>query len=93
MPTFHVQPVFLVLAVVLLMFFFLGLSRIPARYKRVYASIAFLLLVGLALGMVACGGYGGGGGGGVHYDTITAVYSGDTTYSGSTSPAITITVQ
>lgn len=91
MPTFHVQPVFVVLAV--LMFFFLGLSRIPARYKRIYASITLLLLVGLALGMVACGGYGGGGGGGVHYDTITAVYSGDATYSGSTSPSITITVQ
>lgn len=93
MPTLRVQPVFLVLAVVLLMFFFLGLSRIPARYRRVYASVVFLLLVGCALGMVACGGYGGGGGGGVHYDTITAVYSGDATYSGSTSPSITITVQ
>ena len=94
MPTLHVQPIFLVLAVVLLILFILGLPRMPGRYRRAYASIVFLLLVGCALGMVACGGgYGGGGTGGVHYDTITAVYSGDTTYAGSTSPSITITVQ
>jgi hypothetical protein len=54
-----------------------------------------LLLAGLVAGLAAgCGGgYGGGGGGGTHYDSITAVYSGDATYAGSTSSAITITVQ
>jgi hypothetical protein len=51
-----------------------------------------LLLAGLVASLAGCGsGYGGGGG--VHYDSITAVYSGDATYAGSTSPAITITVQ
>jgi hypothetical protein len=53
-----------------------------------------LLLAGLVASLAGCGsGYGGGGGGGPHYDSITAVYGGDATYAGSTSPAITITVQ
>jgi hypothetical protein len=42
---------------------------------------------------VGCGGGYGGGGGGVHYDSITAVYSGDSNYNGSTSTAVQVTVQ
>jgi len=80
-------------AFVLLILFLIGLKRIPSAYRRLYASAGLLLLVGIVAGFAGCGGYGGGGGGGVHYDSITAVYSGDATYSGSTSPAITITVQ
>jgi hypothetical protein len=61
-------------------------------YRRGYACAGLLLLVGLLAGLVGCSNnYGGGGG--THYDNITAVYSGDTTYSGSTSPSITITIQ
>ena len=73
----------------------LGLQRVPKPYRRAYACASLLLLAGLVAGLAAgCGSsYGGGGGGGVHYDSITAVYSGDATYAGSTSPAITVTVQ
>jgi hypothetical protein len=80
---------------VLLVLLLLGLKRVPRPYRRAYACAGLLLLAGLVAGLAAgCGGgYGGGGGGGPHYDSITAVYSGDTTYAGSTSPAISITVQ
>jgi hypothetical protein len=78
----------------LLILLLLNLKRVPKPYRRVYACAGLLLLAGLVAGLaVGCGGYGGGGGGGLHYDSITAVYSGDATYAGSTSPAVTITVQ
>jgi hypothetical protein len=86
----------LLAAVALLILLLLNLRRVPARYRRVYACVGLLWLAGLVAGLaVGCSsGYGGGGGGGgTHYDTITGVYSGDTTYAGSTSPSITITVQ
>ena len=89
-PNIRFQPVVLVAFLLLLLFLF-TLRRIPAAYRRGYACAALLLLAGLVAGLVGCGGYGGGGG--VHYDSITAVYSGDATYAGSTSSAITITVQ
>jgi len=81
--------------VVLVILLLLGLKRVPKPYRRAYAGASLLLLACLVAGLAAgCGGgYGGGGGGGTHYDTITAVYSGDATYAGSTSSAITITVQ
>ncbi len=91
-PGMRFQPV-VPLALLLLFVFLFSLKRIRANYRRGYACVGLLLLVGLVASLVGCGGYGGGGGGGVHYDSITAVYSGDATYAGSTSPAITITVQ
>jgi hypothetical protein len=80
---------------VLLVLLLLGLKRVPKPYRRVYACASLMLVAGLVAGLAAgCGGgYGGGGGGGTHYDTITAVYSGDATYATSTSPGISITVQ
>lgn len=90
-PTIHLQPI-AILAFVLLILFLIGLKRVPALHRRGYACAALLLLAGLVAGLVGCSNnYGGGGG--THYDNITAVYSGDTTYAGSTSPAITITIQ
>ena len=89
-------PWTLLVAFALLLLLFLNWKRVPARYRRAYACACLLLLAGLVAGLAtACGGGygGGGGGGGVHYDTVTAVYSGDATYSGSTSAAVTITVQ
>jgi len=71
----------------------LSLKRVPARYRRVYACAGLALLGGLVASLAAGCGNNYGGGGGTHYDTITAVYSGDSTYGGSTSPAMTITVQ
>jgi hypothetical protein len=85
------QPVVPV-ALLLLVLFLLGLKRIPANYRRGYACLGLFLLVSLVADLVGCGGYGGGGGG-PHYDSITAVYSGDGTYAGSTSAASTITIQ
>jgi hypothetical protein len=88
-------PWLLPAGLVLLVLLLLGLKRVPKPYRRAYACASLLLLAGFVAGLAAgCGGgYGGGGGGGPHYDSITAVYSGDATYAGSTSPAITITVQ
>jgi subtilase family serine protease len=91
-PTIRLQPLG-ILAFVLLVLFLIGLKRIPAPYRRGYACAGLLLLVGLMAGLVGCNGGYGGGGGTLHYDTITGVYSGDSTYAGSTSPGITITIQ
>jgi hypothetical protein len=92
-PNIRFHPVVLV-AFVLLLLILIILRRIPAAYRRGYEFAALLLLVGLVASLAGCGsGYGGGGGGGVHYDSITAVYAGDASYAGSTSQAITITVQ
>jgi len=93
LPKIRFHPVVLV-AFFLLLLILVSLSRIPAAYRRAYECAVLLLLAGLVASLAGCGsGYGGGGGGGPHYDSITAVYSGDATYAGSTSPAITITVQ
>ena len=95
MPTIRGVPWLLPAGLALLVLLLLGLKRVPRAYRRAYACASLLLLAGLVAGLSAgCGSsYGGGGGGGVHYDSITAVYSGDATYAGSTSPVITITVQ
>jgi hypothetical protein len=63
-------------------------SANPRRYAYVGLALAVLMLAGMA----ACGG-GGGGGGGAHNDSITAKYSGDTNYTGSTSTPLIISVQ
>jgi len=92
-PRFRAPPILFV-GFVLLALLLLNLRRVPPRYRRVYACASLLLLVGLVAGLaVGCGGNYGGGGGGPHYDSITGVYSGDATYSGSTSTAITITIK
>jgi hypothetical protein len=57
-----------------------------------YVAAGLLLLACFAAGMAGCSGSGGGGGGGGHTDSITAVYSGDANYMGSTSAAAGVTV-
>ncbi|HVH70153.1 MAG TPA: Ig-like domain repeat protein, partial [Candidatus Dormibacteraeota bacterium] len=87
-------PWFLLAAMVALMLLFLlNLKRVPARYRRLYATAGFLLFAGLLVGLAAgcSGAYSGGGG--PHTDNITAVYSGDSTYAGSTSAPLPITVK
>ena len=92
-PTLRI-PWTLLLGFALLLLLFLNSKRIPARYRRAYAYASLLLLSALVAGLAtACSGGYGGGGGGVHYDTVTAVYGGDSTYAGSTSAAVTVTVQ
>lgn len=85
-------PWTLLVAFALLLLLLLNWKRVPAQHRRAYACACLLLLAGLVAGLAtACGG--GGGGGGTHTDSVTAVYNGDATYAGSTSSAITITVQ
>jgi subtilase family serine protease len=60
-----------------------------------YAGASLLLFAVLAASLAGCSGSssGGGGGGGSHTDSITAAYSGDTNYSGSTATAVSVTIQ
>ncbi len=71
-------------------------SGVPARRRLVYAFACALVMIGIAAGFEGCGGGSSSGGGGgtptTHVDSITAVYGGDSTYVGSTSPAVAITV-
>jgi pro-kumamolisin-like protein/Big-like domain-containing protein len=78
---------------VLLIMFLLSVKRFPAE-RRAYSFACLLLFVFVAAGIVGCGGgSGGGGGGGAQTRSITAVYSGDGNYAGSTSAAVSITIQ
>jgi subtilase family serine protease len=68
----------------------------PWTRRLGYACAGALLLACVAAGIAGCGGGGSGGGGGggtPHSDSITGVYSGDSTYAASTSAAVTISVQ
>ena len=71
-------------------------SGVPARRRLAYACACALVLIGVAAGLAGCGGgsssSGGGGTPTTHVDSITAVYSGDSTYVSSTSPAVAVTV-
>jgi hypothetical protein len=62
-----------------------------------FAAAALLLFACIAAGFAGCGGSkisnSTGSGGTSHTDSITAVYSGDANYAGSTSAAVTVTVQ
>jgi trimeric autotransporter adhesin len=76
-----------------LLLVFLALQRRLSVGRRVsYAAAGLLLFAFLAAGFAGCSGSSGSGSKS-HTDSITAVYSGDTNYSGSTSPAATVTVQ
>jgi hypothetical protein len=77
---------------VLLILLALAAARFPRRKPYAYAGALFFFLGVVLLGAAGCGG-GGGGGGNRGTRTITATYSGDSNYAGSTSTAITITVQ
>ncbi len=74
---------------------FLAMQRRMSIGKRVgYAAAGLILFACVAAGIAGCSGSrGGGGGGGSHTDSITAVYSGDANYTGSTSPATPVTIQ
>ena len=96
MPQVPAIPVWIVACLLVLMIL-LSLKWLPAR-RRGYAFACLVFFVFVAAGIAGCsggssGGGGGGGGGGGQVQNITAVYSGDNNYSGSTSPAIQITVQ
>jgi hypothetical protein len=70
-------------------------NNVPARRRIAYACACALVLIGVAAGFAGCGGGSSSGGGGTpttHVDSITAVYTGDNTYVGSTSSAVAVTV-
>jgi hypothetical protein len=84
-----------IVALLLIIFVVLGRSGMPQRNRRLrlgYALAGLLVFACLAAGFAGCGG-GSSGGGGTHTDSITAVYSGDANYAGSTSAAATVSVQ
>ena len=68
-------------------------APLQRKWSRLgYAAGRLVLFAWLAVGIAGCSGSKSGGGGG-HTDSITAVYSGDANYSGSTSAAASVTVQ
>src|SRR5712672_456639 len=76
----------------LLLVLLLALQRRLSLERRVgYAAAGLLLLACLTAGFAGCSGTKGGTGSGTpHTDSITAVYGGDTNYSGSTSAAVSV---
>jgi hypothetical protein len=76
----------------LAMFSFLLASKLATR-RRVYAyaGLAFFFIAAAAL--AGCGGSSSGGGGGGGSRSISAKFSGDTNYAGSTASAVTVTIQ
>ena len=96
-PRAHPQGPVLPLGIVsVLLIAFLAMQRRLSIGKRIgYAAAGLLLFACIAAGIAGCSGSGngGGGGGGSHTDSITAVYSGDANYTGSTSSAAPVTVQ
>ena len=69
-------------------------SGTATRRRLALTFACALVMVGIAAGFAGCGGGSSTSGGGTtsHVDSITAVYSGDSTYVGSTSPAVAVTV-
>ncbi len=94
LPSVPVSTIILT-ALTLAVAFMLGLVPTPADKRRIYVCASVLLLACAVAGLAGCGGGSGGGGGGgsSHSDSITAVYSGDTNYTASTSTAVAVTVQ
>jgi len=94
-----VGPIWFVAGLLLAAFMLsLRYSRFAPWTRRLgYACAGALLLACVVAGIAGCGGGGSGGGGGggttPHSDSITGVYSGDGSYAGSTSAAVTISVQ
>jgi hypothetical protein len=82
---------------VLLIMFLAMQRRRPASKRLGYAAAGLVLLACVVAGFAGCSGAsngsGSGGGGGSHTDSITAVYSGDVNYAGSTSTAVTVAIQ
>src|ERR1700752_2975590 len=87
-------PVLPLAIVSLLLIAFLAMERRVSIGKRIgYAAAGLILFATIAAGIAGCSGSSsGGGGGGSRTDSITAVYSGDANYTGSTSSATPVTI-
>jgi subtilase family serine protease len=90
MPPIRTVPMWIV-AFLFLIVFILSSRNLPSRRRR-FVLVSLVLFALAAAGIAGCGSSGGGGGGG-RSDSISAVYSGDSNYSTSTSPAVSITIQ
>jgi len=78
-------------AALAMMAFVLSVMLAAKRKQYAYAGVAFFLIAAAVL--AGCGGGSSTGGGGGSTRSVTARYSGDTNYAGSTSSAITVTIQ
>lgn len=88
MPHIPLLPI-LVVACILVLILAASLRNTPAR-QRGFALASVFLFALIVAGLAGCSG---GSGGGPRTRSITAVYSGDNNYTGSTSTAVTITFQ
>ena len=93
-PTPPITPLYIV-AVLALLAVLISRRHDPAARRVGYACAALLLFACVSIALAGCGG---GGSTTTPPPTsrtasITAVYSGDATYKGSTSAAATITIQ
>jgi len=86
---FQYQPVLLAALALLLLFLF-SMNKVSPTYRLRFTYVSLLLFVLLLAGVAGCGGSGSSGGG--RTDNITAVYSGDTNYTGSTSAVAQVTI-
>jgi hypothetical protein len=75
-------------------------ARLQRKWPRLgnrlgYAAAGLLVFACLAASFAGCSGSksSSGGGGGSRTDSITAVYSGDANYAGSTATAVSVTIQ
>jgi hypothetical protein len=72
-----------------LLLFLFSFNKVSPTHRRRFTYVSLLLLVFVLAGLAGCSGHGGSG----RIDNITAAYTGDTNYSGSTSPSVPITIQ
>jgi Pro-kumamolisin, activation domain/Bacterial Ig-like domain (group 3) len=95
--SFWLAPAYLLLMA--LLFSLRWLPVTPLTRRLAYVGASALLCACLAAAIAGCGGGSGSGGttppptSTPHTDSITGVYSGDSTYAGSTSAAVSISVQ
>jgi hypothetical protein len=87
-PNFRYQPVLLTALLLLLVFLFF-VNKVSPAHRRRFTYVSLLLLLFVLAGIAGCSGHGGSG----RIDNITAAYTGDTNYGGSTSPSAPITIQ
>ena len=80
-------------AALALIAFMLSMILAARRKPYAYAGVAFFLIAAAVLAGCGGGSSSSSGGGGGSSRSITAKYSGDTNYAGSTSTAITVTIQ
>jgi subtilase family serine protease len=93
-PNVPAAPLMVVVGLMLVAFL-VRLRRLPLVTRLGYAGAGLLLFACIATGIAGCGGGSSSSNGGstTHTDSITAVYSGDSTYGPSTSTAVSIAIQ